>query len=108
MVLGRLDHSSNQERVLYPAHRPLLWGGVNEGAAPPFRAGVSNCHFPPARSATTGSRYHVRRDAYLVSELRVRRRIPGKLANSGYARETSSAVYPFFGVALAVWVLMNG
>ena len=46
--------------------------------------------------------------AYLVSELRVRRRIPGRLANSGYARETSSAVYPFFGVALAEWVLMNG
>jgi hypothetical protein len=38
-VLGRLDHSPNQERVLYPAHRPLLRGGEKEGAAPPFRAG---------------------------------------------------------------------
>ena len=47
-------------------------------------------------------------DAYhLVSELWVRRRILGTLANSGYARETSSAVYPFVGVALAEWVLMN-
>jgi hypothetical protein len=33
---------------------------------------------------------------------------PTSLANSGYARETSSEVYPFFGVALAEWVLMNG
>jgi hypothetical protein len=45
--------------------------------------------------------------AYLVGDLRGRpRNLP--LANSGYARETSSAVYPFVGVTLAKWVLMNG
>jgi hypothetical protein len=29
-----------QERVLYPAHRPLLRGGEKEGAAPPLTSRV--------------------------------------------------------------------
>ena len=48
------------------------------------------------------------RDPYLVgARFQVGpRNLPA--ANSGYALDTSSAVYPFLGVALAEWVLMNG
>ncbi len=91
-----------QDLVYGLPRKPLPRRWVNKGKK---KGGLPEV---PARSATTGSSYHVRRDAYLVCVLRVRRRIPGTLANSGYAREISSAVYPFFGVALAEWVLMNG